>query len=75
MSERPWHERQCPKCGDSYRLDVAARVWVRLTANGSDADESNDGNHEWDSTSDIRCNACGNVGKVAEFKMKEQEDD
>ena len=67
--EEPWHKCQCPKCFSTIDLDVAAVVWVRLTASGSDADEANDGTHEWDDTSAIQCHACDHDGKVAEFRV------
>ena len=70
----PWRECKCPKCEDSDSLDVAAHVWVRLTDTGSDADESNDGSHEWGDEDAIQCIACGHSGKVAEFRVKEEAD-
>jgi hypothetical protein len=54
----------CPKCGASDELDIAATVWVRLCKDGTDADESHDGSHEWDDDSECRCNNCGWTGTV-----------
>ena len=63
-----WHECQCPKCGRDDQLDVAATLWVRLTEDGSDADESRDGSHEWDDNSAMICAACNHSGTVADFR-------
>jgi hypothetical protein len=49
----------CPECGSTDELDIAATVWVRLTADGTDADESHDGSHEWGDSSACHCNQCG----------------
>jgi hypothetical protein len=54
----------CPDCGHSDALDVAALVWVRLTRDGTDADASHDGSHEWDDDADCVCAACGWRGTV-----------
>lgn len=58
---------QCPSCASAEHLDVVAQVWVRLTADGTDADESRDGSHEWDDDSACSC-ACGWHGKVGDAK-------
>lgn len=55
---------KCPKCGAADRLDVQASVWVRLTGDGTDADASQDGNHEWDEKSSCSCQACDWSGTV-----------
>ncbi len=54
-----WLKRVCPKCGDGDQIDVAASVWVRLTESGSDADESQDGDHEYDDLAVAVCRADG----------------
>jgi hypothetical protein len=54
----------CPECGSSAHLDVAALVWVRLTADGTDPDEAHDGGHEWDDDSPCRCDNCDWTGTV-----------
>ena len=61
-------DMRCPKCGDASRIDVAATVWVRLTSDGTDADESAEGSHDWDDDSRARCNACDHEGAVKEFQ-------
>ena len=53
----------CPGCGKDDRLDVAAMLWLRVTPEGTDADLSHDGSHEWDSNSNCLC-GCGWQGKV-----------
>lgn len=54
----------CPKCGRGDALDVAARVWVRLTLDGTDADAALEHDHDWDNESACRCAACGWSGKA-----------
>jgi hypothetical protein len=54
----------CPECGASDQLDIAATVQVRLTADGTDADEADDGSHTWDDDSPCSCAACGWSGTV-----------
>lgn len=58
----------CPKCGDSDHIDVLAKIWVRLTSDGTDADESGIGDHEWDDDSEAMCFACNHSGTVREFE-------
>jgi hypothetical protein len=62
----------CPVCGRDDAIDVAATVWVRLTPDGTDTDESNDGSHEWDGDSAALCNACGHSGTVGEFSEESE---
>lgn len=54
----------CPACGEDDSLDVTATLSVRLTADGTDADASGDGSHEWDEDSECSCRACGWGGKA-----------
>ena len=58
----------CPKCGSADQIDIAATVWVRLTADGTDTDEAADGGHFWDDDSRARCIACDHQGTVKEFQ-------
>jgi hypothetical protein len=60
-------EMRCPKCAGEDRIDVAATVWVRLTGDGTDADEAHEGGHYWEDESSARCDACGHSGTVREF--------
>ena len=64
---------RCPKCDSDNRLDVAASVLVRLTADGTVADESANGSHEWDRGSVIFCRECGHHGLVGEFTTDDAE--
>jgi hypothetical protein len=61
-------EMRCPKCGDGSQIDIAATVWVRLTSDGTDADEAADGGHFWGDYNHARCNACDHQGTVKEFR-------
>ena len=59
---------RCPKCRKTNAVDIAAVVWVRLTADGSDADISENGDHEWNIESDACCGLCTFNGIVADFR-------
>lgn len=56
----------CPNCGDDDTIDITASIDVRLTYDGTDADESMNGNHEWDDDSPASCE-CGWSGTVADL--------
>lgn len=58
------HELVCPKCGASDKLDVSARIWVRLVNDGTDQDLAHNLDHEWDDDSPCYCGACGWTGTV-----------
>ena len=57
----------CPQCQRADRIDIAATLWVRLLADGTDADESRDGSHEYDPRSTATCAACGYSGRLSSF--------
>jgi ribosomal protein L37E len=57
-------EMTCPRCGHSDMLDVAAIVQVRLTRDGTDADQSDSADHTWDDDSACSCAHCGWEGTV-----------
>lgn len=61
---------RCPKCMGTTRIDVQALVYVRLLSDGTDADASNYGDHEWDDESAALC-ACGFHGKVHDFSTSQ----
>ena len=65
-----WNMR-CPKCNEDDEIDVAATVMVRLTSDGTDADESQDGSHEWGDESKASCASCGFGGTVKDFEVAE----
>lgn len=56
----------CPSCGRIDQIDVAATVWVRITDNGTDADASSDGHHEYDGASAASCGGCRWTGTLRE---------
>ena len=62
---------RCPKCGNEDRIDIAALVLVRLTADGTDADITDCGDHEWTDESRACCAACDFTGTVKDFKTAE----
>lgn len=73
MSVRENWEMECPQCHDDSQIDVTAWIDVRLTPDGTDADEANSGDHEWDGGSPCCCVACGFSGRVSDFAVKEAE--
>jgi len=58
---------RCPKCKGTGRIDVQALVYLRLVRDGTDADLSQNGDHEWGVESAASC-ACGFHGKVYDFQ-------
>jgi hypothetical protein len=64
---------ECPECGEDDTIDITAKVDVRLTEDGTDADESRDGSHEWDEDSPASC-GCGWQGKVADLETNYEEE-
>jgi hypothetical protein len=58
-----------PECKRDDALDVYATVCVRLMPDGSDADESGDGDHEWEGESGCVCRACNWSGKVCDTEI------
>jgi hypothetical protein len=64
---------RCPKCRATDQIDIAATVWLRVMEDGTDADQSADGNHEFEPTSPATCNACGFAGQVRDFEQQESE--
>ena len=61
---------RCPKCGSDSNLNITVQTDVLLTPDGTDADESADGSHEWDDTSACQCTYCGEMGEVKHFKVE-----
>jgi hypothetical protein len=61
-------DMRCPKCGSEDQIDIAATVWVRLTRDGTDADEAAEGGRFWDDDSAARCAACDHQGTVKDFE-------
>lgn len=59
---------RCPHCGHTGRIDVEAAVWVRLQLNGSNANVSHDGTHQWDVHSAAYCGNCEFHGIIQDFQ-------
>ena len=62
---------RCPKCRATDQIDIAATVWLRVMEDGTDADRSEDGNHEFEPTSPATCNACGFTGRLHDFEPED----
>ncbi len=62
---------RCPECGDQDRLDILAEVWLRVTEDGTDADASSDGHHDYTPKNLTHCNACGHTARLSEFDPEE----
>lgn len=60
---------RCPKCKCDDKIDIAAFIWVRLSTDGTDPDEADNTDHEWDDSHRARCGACEHMGTVGEFGM------
>ncbi|MEJ6846808.1 hypothetical protein V3589_11385 [Sinorhizobium fredii] len=54
----------CPFCKTDEGLDIQALVWVRLCDDGTDTDNAQSGDHEWDEHSACACVTCGWQGTV-----------
>jgi hypothetical protein len=61
-------QMKCPKCRADNQIDITAMIDVRLTPTGTDADESEDGNHYWEDTYQAKCCQCGHRGTVKDFR-------
>lgn len=65
----------CPDCGRSDRLDVAAKIFVRIVGDvasadsETDAEQALDTSHDWDNDSGIACRACGFWGLVGDCRI------
>jgi hypothetical protein len=60
-------DMRCPQCFEDHKIDVAAKIWVRLVPDGTDVDEAQDHDHEWDEKSPAVCRACDFQGTVFDF--------
>ena len=59
---------RCPRCAATDEIDVAATVWLRLTAHGTDADQAAAGDHTYERHSPATCEACGYIGTLGDFE-------
>ena len=64
-------DMRCPQCGDDQHLDIQAAVWIRVCADGTDADAANCGDHEFTPDSTACCQSCGHWASVAAFTATE----
>lgn len=71
LSTSAW---RCPKC-HSDNLDIEIVTWARLNQNpgcpddfSTDADDGQNGDHEWDGDSGMQCRDCGHTAKVIDFE-------
>jgi hypothetical protein len=62
---------RCPKCRSTDQIDIAATVWLRVMEDGTDADQSENGDHDFEPTSPATCNACGFAGRVQDFEEED----
>ena len=62
-------DMRCPKCGNEDRLDIQATVWIRVCEDGTDADASRDGTHDYEPGNPAQCAACGHCGTVRQFEL------
>jgi hypothetical protein len=58
----------CPRCGDDSTIDITASIDVRLCVDGTDADATRCGDHEWGDDSPVTC-GCGHEGIVNDFTI------
>lgn len=63
-------ESCCPQCRRDDQIDVAAQVWVRLTPDGSDQDEAENADTEFNQQSGAMCAACGFHGNLDDFRVE-----
>ena len=49
------------------------RVWVKLTAEGTDVFDVRDGSHEWNNESPAQCRRCDFSGTVGDFQLADDE--
>lgn len=59
---------KCPECGREGYIDVAARVWVRITRDGTSQDEAENKDTDWSNDSLACCRSCGYEGTVSDFE-------
>jgi len=63
---------RCPKCGDETAIDILASLWIRVCYDGTDADASENGHHEFADGSPAICQACGHCGQLRDFKREDK---
>lgn len=68
-----WNMR-CPQCCGDDAIDIQMHVWGRLSAQGTDVTEPDDGSHDWDNECPARCAACNFTGTVGDFVLAQEGD-
>jgi hypothetical protein len=59
---------RCPRCGSGEHIDVAALVWLRVTGDGTDAEQARNHDHDYDANSGAVCAACEYGGRLGDFE-------
>jgi rubredoxin len=66
---------RCPNCGSTEHLEVAVTLWAKLEQTFEQAygnefqTEVVEGDHEWDGTSAMTCEACGWRGVASDARF------
>jgi hypothetical protein len=55
---------KCPKCGQQDCFEIAAKIMVRVTDDGT---EDMEGNYEWDQDARCLCTECGFQNRLRAF--------
>ena len=63
---------ECPRCKSDQHIEIELRCWAALSADGTDTDGANDGNHYWDENSACRCDACNAEATVKDFQVSDE---
>nr|WP_296763936.1 hypothetical protein [Rhodococcus sp. (in: high G+C Gram-positive bacteria)] len=58
---------QCPNCGQSTELEIAATALFSVTKYG--VEQLNLGEIEWTESSYANCSWCGKTGRVSDFRV------
>jgi hypothetical protein len=66
-------DMKCPKCGSEEQIDIQAAIWVRVTSDGTDADASGCGDHEYTPDNPACCAACDYTGTVKDFSPPDED--
>jgi hypothetical protein len=61
---------RCPRCDRDDGIDIQATVWVRVLADGTDADASEHGDHDYTPRSRTVCAHCSYAARLADFQAK-----
>jgi hypothetical protein len=70
---KEWNMR-CPQCCSDEGIEIQCSIWARLTAQGTDAFDVQDGSHEWNSESPAQCRRCNFSGTVLDFEINERKE-